>query len=545
MTSLINNLPLGNSSRGNRFVRLFLLGGMMLGIAARAFIHFGTPLEPRVNGPYYLVQVRSILESGHLAVPDLPLIFWIQAAVASVIQVFTAFEQEKAIIFACKLLDSVAPVLLVVPVYYMLRRWGNAKLSLLAVAAILALAVVHPPLLVMTSDFQKNALGLVWFAVIAVAVRETLVQPSLRATIIVLFFLILAGLTHIGVFGAALLFGVLAFVGGFIFLAAQRQWLLKVGLASICVTALVLLVTWHGFDPQRSERLVNALLPGKSLVANTTPNDSLAKPLQPQAPVSSGARRTGVLIPLLCLGVVPVLLVHVIAIGALLVLWRERRQLTPGESVFVAATALTGLILAWPFAFSDRAVRFQMIAAGPLVLLTPFVLARWKSRRVSLAVATAILAFMIGSLGFSLGWNIKPTIPEDSYVELKSLRASIADPSRTLIIAPHGLEWWVIWTLRTKIAHSHAVRPEDWQKYSMVAVLKQKRGGGSPTWGRRAAEVRSQPNGGAKRNGTRRSFDEFPVSPDAQILADGTTFTLAQLVQPPSPPKRSEDPNQR
>ncbi|MCI0541457.1 MAG: hypothetical protein L0Z50_40170 [Verrucomicrobiales bacterium] len=517
-----------------RAVRLLLLGAIALGIAARAVIHFGTPLEPRINGPYYLVQVRSMLESGHLAVPDLPLIFWMQAAVAQAIQFFTSFEQERAIVLACKLVDSIAPVLLVLPAYFLLGRWRNKNLAFVAVAAVLSLAVVHPPLLAMTSEFEKNALGLVWFAALGIGVRETLVGPSPRAATVVLFFLMLTGLTHIGVFGAALLFGTLAFIGGLAFLPARRKWLLGLCAMSICVVAFVLLVMWRWFDPQRGERLLNALLPGKHLVVDEKPAQRAGMAPQPQASSNAGPRRNPPVMPLLIMFILPVVLIHVKAIGALLVVWRQRRPLPPGECVFIAATAVTALVLAWPFVISDRAVRLQMIAVGPLVLLTPFVLTHWHGRRVRLAVATAIFVITMGSLWFSLGWNMKPTIPEDSYEELRSLRTSIADPSRTLIIAPHGLEWWVVWTLRTKFAHSHAVRADDWQKYAMVAVLKQKRGGGPPAWGRRPLSARNQDNAAVQRGGTQQSFDEFSIPADAQILADGTTFALMRLVHPPA-----------
>jgi 4-amino-4-deoxy-L-arabinose transferase-like glycosyltransferase len=40
------------------------------------------------DGPYYPLQVRSILEKGRLAFPDMPLVFWLQALVAKLFALF-------------------------------------------------------------------------------------------------------------------------------------------------------------------------------------------------------------------------------------------------------------------------------------------------------------------------------------------------------------------------------------------------------------------------------------------------------------------------
>lgn len=40
---------------------------------------FGTPLMPGMNGAYYLVQARAVITRGTLELPDLPLIFYVQA----------------------------------------------------------------------------------------------------------------------------------------------------------------------------------------------------------------------------------------------------------------------------------------------------------------------------------------------------------------------------------------------------------------------------------------------------------------------------------
>ena len=483
---------------------------MTFGIVARAVIHFSTPLAPRINGAYYFVQVRSLLESGQLAVPDLPLIFWMQAAFAFVVQHISGIAQEQAIIFACKFVDCLGPVLLGVPVYFLLGRWRTTNSGIMIAAAVLTLAVVHPPLLSMTSQYEKNALGLVWFAAFGVCVRECLFVPSHGAVAAMLLFLALSGFTHVGVFGATLLFGILVATGGLVFLPTQRKWLLKLALAGICVAGIVLLVTSNWFDPQRASRLLNPVFTETALTVNVpAPAPSSVRPATDKAMLLQA-------VMFLAFG--PLVMVHTMVIAALLIVWRQRRSLPHGECVFIAAAALTAFILAWPFSLSERATRLQMIAVAPLVLLAPFVLMHWRSRRAPRLAGAVMLAFTIASLPFTLSWKIEPAIPENSYAELKALSSHITNPSKTLIIARHGLEWWVVWTLRTKISHASAVRADDWQKYSLVAVLTQKR------------DRMQLP---AHRGPSQRVFDELEIPPDAEILADGTTFNFARLLHPP------------
>ena len=73
-------------------------------VALRGWIYLRSPFSPGMNGAYYLVQARSILEKGALGIPDMPLTFTLHAAFAWVVQLFGT-EQAGAISFSVKLLD--------------------------------------------------------------------------------------------------------------------------------------------------------------------------------------------------------------------------------------------------------------------------------------------------------------------------------------------------------------------------------------------------------------------------------------------------------
>jgi hypothetical protein len=78
-------------------------------IAARAWLLFSTPLVPGMNGAYYLVQARSLLEHGRLGIPDLPLTFWLHASLARLLQLVSGMHQDAAIVWAVKLADATLP----------------------------------------------------------------------------------------------------------------------------------------------------------------------------------------------------------------------------------------------------------------------------------------------------------------------------------------------------------------------------------------------------------------------------------------------------
>jgi hypothetical protein len=60
--------------------------------------------------------------------------------------------------------------------------------------------------------------------------------------------------------------------------------------------------------------------------------------------------------------------------------------------------------------------------------------------------------------------------------ELQAVAPMIAAPSRTLVAAQHGVEWWTAWFLHTHIAQPDALSADDWQRYEQVLFLEVKSG---------------------------------------------------------------------
>src|SRR3954469_6677108 len=189
----------------NRFPWLVAASIVFIGAVMRACLLFSTQLVPGMNGAYYLVQARSLIEHGKLGIPDLPLTFALQAAFAKMVQLISGASLESSIVFAVKCADAMLPPLVAIPVFALVRVWTRRMGAGVWVPACAALAAAAgAPALMMVGDFQKNSLALLWLAALLWSLHQWLEQPSFKRAVLPVLFLGLIGITHIGVFGWSL-----------------------------------------------------------------------------------------------------------------------------------------------------------------------------------------------------------------------------------------------------------------------------------------------------------------------------------------------------
>ena len=73
---------------------------VLTGRRSKANTTFSTQHMPGVNGAYYLVQARLIIERGALGIPDMPLTFHLHAALAWLLAKVSGLPQAQAIVWA-------------------------------------------------------------------------------------------------------------------------------------------------------------------------------------------------------------------------------------------------------------------------------------------------------------------------------------------------------------------------------------------------------------------------------------------------------------
>jgi hypothetical protein len=549
---------------------------VLAGAAARALLLFGTPLVPGMNGAYYLVQARSLLQQGKLGVPDLPLTFVIQAILAKIVQLVSGASLDSSIVFAVKCADALLPALVAIPVFALVRRWAKGAGAGFWVPACASLAAVAgAPALAMVGDFQKNSLGLVWLASLLWALDNWLEQPSVKRALLPVMFLGLIGITHIGVFGWALALTVLVMGVALWRCEAKTRrailpWLFVGGAACAIAAGLVLLK----FDPARERRLANAAMhpftylhqnqapriPGNRANGPSAfpqfpggPNDFRPQPPNGQRnfrpPGGPGVMPAG-------WNWLPTAALLTASAGALAAAWFRRKDLPAGIVAVAAGCALGLLVLSGPWVTGDKVMRFRLIAVGPALLCASFAMLqlRWPKVRVVLAALMALALVVPGAMRVARGG--RPIITLEAANELRSMSAEISTPNKTLIVARHGLEWWAAWYLHTHIAHVNALTDADWKNFDSVYFLRQKGGMmmpfGGPGRGQPRPEGRFRPPdgppdfaGGFPPPGDfpRRPFTQGrpggpgmmgePMIPrDADIAHDGEFFTLALVPTP-------------
>lgn len=560
-------------------------------IGIRATMLFGSPLVPGMNGAYYLVQARSLLEHGQLGIPDLPLTFWLHAALAKLIQVLSGLPSDDAIVWAVKLADATLPPLVAVPVAWMARRWsgsssGNSSALVWLVPA--AVVCLGAQALRMTGDFQKNSLALVWLAALAPAAFAFLREPSVRTLAVPLGVLALLGLTHIGVLGAALVFSAaLAVVAWVRAEPGQKRHILALTLSGAGVLTLAGAITFTLYDPARVSRLAGAFASPFSFAEEREPGhrgsgrppheafaDGDAMPARPDfagadmpagnwptlsgsdtqagTPDETPARdrlapggRTrpagrgapGVLLdPRTALPMATCLLV---GCASLWIVWRQRRELPAAEATIVAAAAITGTLLALPVFDAQKAERLVLIAVVPAAIAGSFVLSRCATKTwVHWIGAISTLTLLAGAAR-ALPMGHRSTVSENTIAELRSIAPLIEKPEQTLIVARHGLEWWTAWTLHTHIAQPMAVSDSDWTTYTQVLYLQEKRQEAPPDMPGTAANPRPPPGAMAGTPPFRPGDGGMELPSDATTLHDGDNLTLAHVTEMPrrGPPR--------
>ena len=489
-----------------------LLWLMLLAVAGRAWLLFSTPYMPGVNGAYYLIQARAILERGVLGMSDLPLTFYLQAGLSWLLAKAGGLAIADAIMLAVKSCDAVLPVLIVWPTFVLVRRWANVRGQGDGVPlAAAALACLSLPWFMVVGELQKNSLAMVWFALLVANLHGWLLQPTRQRGFALAAVLLLLGLTHIGVLGTSV-----AIAGSTLlaFLLRQRQdarWKLTLTLmgAGVFILLATSALVACKFDPTRIQRLGSAFAdPSKfSWDGRQMPDQS----------------RTLVSLE----GWLPFLGFALAVAPALIIAWRRRLQLDAADFAVVVGCATTVLMMTGPWFSPDMSIRFYLIALLPTIFVVSFALSHIERNGLRRTVLAMILLIGLGSSAWILVPGGEPVLEEATMMELKNLAGQIQDPAHTLVVAGHGVEWWSAWFLHTHIAQPQALAPEVWQRYTTVLLLKVKsgavslpgRGGPGPIRGQGPPHHHSL------------SLSVIPTGTD--LLHDGATLRLEKIDHAP------------
>lgn len=471
---------------------------VLTAIIVRLTLNFRYALPPATDGAYYPMQTWWLIEHGRLMYNDLPLMFWLNSAAAHVIRVVAGMDLEAATVLGSRLIDGVAQPWVAVPILMLGYTWSAGRRgALLGCAAAAVLAVMSPPIIRMASDFQKNSLGLVWMLFAMWAIRQSLAhRRSVWRWGLLAVIVVLAGLTHIGAFGVTcVMLGATAVAYRFNdkrVRVTRVDWIVALLLTG-GVGALIAGMLW--LEPSRTVRLLSA--PWRVVHVN----------LMRMSP--------------------PAIAVSAIVYGLLALVvrrfWGNRDVLRCDRAVVMGAAAAVA-VLVFPFLEGDYAGRFLLMTPVPGAVLIAFVMCRralageprWPA--VGLAMAALLLAFPAPYVMQG------PAISTAAADELRSFRAYIDDPTRTLVVAPHGVVYWAGLVMRTPVRLMDV--PDDaFTRYARVLMLQPKAD---------ASDRKRPPSpGGRDRHGPpARPMRELTVPDNAELVHGGKLYNLYEVRRP-------------
>ncbi|MDF1570431.1 MAG: hypothetical protein P1P82_02315 [Bacteroidales bacterium] len=414
----------------------------ILAVVVRGFLNFSIPLVPGLGGGYNLVQIRSVLENGHLALPDMPLLFYLNAWIVKVILfLFPGAGQEQLIIIVSKIIDTIGFPLLLYPLFRIYKDIVKGNYPSLFLLAVAAFAVLSYAPLDLACDAQKNSLGLTFMTFFTLFFLKFLKYRGLKDLTLALAMVILIALTHFGVFCIILCFLVLA-------LLFFYRWKAVLPIAGAVVAGILLVAV---FDP------------GRALAMVTFWQEAFSIFISPRL----------LYYPF---GVFNFVFSFLLAWSIIRVVRRQKELIQDDDRNILLVLMWFIVLLAFPFYGFEYGRRLGLMLFIPQALALLFLYPCF-SRQTGRILTYAVLALVAFTVSIRLIHPKSMAITGESYTDMKLIRNEIDDPERTIIFARHGLEWWVAWELRVKIAATHIEVDDSLrQKYDQVFFLVQKKG---------------------------------------------------------------------
>ena len=412
---------------------------MAIGVTAKLSLTAGA-LLPGLDGAYYWVQVRKLMEQGHLAFADVPLIFAIQGFFAWCV---------GDIKLGVRLTDAILPALSAIPIFFMLR---NAKQVWLP-ALVVLLVLLHPvQLFFLTGDFIKNEAAIPLVFVTGLILVKWNHWPK-RASIISL--ILTQTLLVFAHFGTLILSLAICFIWLVLQLIgkSRRFVLTSVGVAlSGAIGAAILL---NYFVHARFEKLMGLVLNPLAFFEN---------------PAIASLKQTYFLESLnfaLITG----------QLGTVLLAWiayKNRDKLDASTLTFLAANLTAAEFFSSPFIGQEWAARFVALSFVPLLLAFTVLIGTVQIVPVTFLLrSAAALTIVMSLIALPAGGKFYVTTP-DRYREFVSLMKTVKLPDNSVVVADHGIEFLVAWELKTKVIETSYYSEEVAAEYQNVYVLRQK-----------------------------------------------------------------------
>lgn len=456
---------------------------------------------PSIDGPYYYIQVNSILRTGLIEYADPPLTFYVFTAFALAVGNVTTGVLVGSAVFAG--LSSVA-------VYFLFKQVFKEQIPAVAAGLVTALAAEH---ISMSVNTMKNGFGVVFIiGVIFFLQRSLNLEKHSKWNIAgVVGCFVLTLLTHVLDEGVALLFTMGYFV--FALLFKERKQLLKrygpilAATSIIAVLAFVLVPSYFG-DFNKGIIFVS------DVTAQTT--TTTTQNFGPKSAAGAGwAVDNPWLILYLALGV-----------GLTLYEWFKGDR---KKAVLIGCASIIGIALVLPFIPMDFAWRFELMEFISVAVIVGYACAALTrlNKKVYAVLAMVALLAPVAIVGYQTASSFTPTITSQQYSDLNQMASEISRNNSVLVIQNGGMSaYWP-----EAILNMQAVtNASTWQNrgYSVYVLEGSQNGGFGPSNGNQGPSVYQ---GGAPPNlqqGTGRTTNNISLT-NATLVYSGSAYSLYKL----------------
>ena len=412
---------------------------VLAGILAKLSLTKGD-LLPGLDGAFYWVQVRSVLENQSLAFSDLPFIFWVQAAIANVV---------GDVPLGVRISDAVLPALSAIPIYLIARRFKNQFLPAIAILVVL----LHPiQLYFFTGDFIKNeaTIPAVFFMALILVNWET--QSKKLSVIYLIILFVITALSH---FGTALLAFILIVLWGLLQMRRRGLKFWLKGLALSCVAFVGLLTSLAVIVPNRYERLVEFL---------TTPSTIFVRPVIDG--IIHGYANSIITFTIITSQIAVVVLA--------IISWRSRSNFPFSGMSLVVSSLIATFLLSSPFISMEWADRLTGLSFVPLSIAAILIFGNADKNRFKAPVVLLAAATLISSIVFT-SYEMKVVFSDEKYSDFKQLVQQVDIPDNSVIVARHGVQYLSAWHFETDVVLESYFETADLSSYSAVFILIENR----------------------------------------------------------------------
>lgn len=408
------------------------------------------------DGPYYPLQVRSLLEQHRLAYPDMPLLFILQAGLAAILNFFHAASYQDCIIIAVKATDIILPPLAAIPVFLIAKelRVNEVKSGFFGYLLVAFSIINLTSIGAFSNGLQKNAVAVIWVFLYLYYVIRLIRYARKKDAFYAGVVLLLCAFTH---FGSCALLIFLSLLTGISWLLYNKQALRSLNrkrLSLFPAAFLVALAVIACYDAARFQRLMAIPLkvfefPVFLLMANGFGIEHFLSPIH-------------------------ILLSNFLALLAFVILLVNRKKIDQDKKLIAIAMIASTVFLASPFLGLEWANRLYIISYIPVVVLYMVLFHTGISKWVKAIPAAVFMLFVITCL--LAGQPNRDCISVESYAEFVQIKDRVTFDATDAIIGRQDLRILGSWEFRTKSIVDYLFKQEDFENYHAVYVIRQLKG---------------------------------------------------------------------